>query len=274
MTQSSFPFDGAVALVTGAASGIGQALVAALQAQGVKVAGADLSAPAGPDLSLALDIRSRSDWTAAADRVGETFGGADLLFNVAGISASPQPIHEVELETFQRVLDTNLVGMFHGTQVFVNQLRRAERSAHIVNICSVCGLFSTPGYAAYAASKTATVSLSETARSDLAPLGIGVTAVCPGYVNTAIASSGQDSTSENRRRVAEIMANSMQPEEVARRIIEAVSRNLPYLLTHPEYDRVIAARAAMLDAALVTARELDAGGHPIDDVTRLGGSWL
>jgi hypothetical protein len=74
--------------------------------------------------------------------------------------------------------------------------------------------------------------------------------------------------------VAEIMANSMQPEEVARRIIEAVNRNLPYLLTHPEYDRVIAARAAMLDAALVTARELDAGGHPIDDVTRLGGSWL
>lgn len=274
MTQSSFPFDGAVALVTGAASGIGQALVAALQAQGVKVAGADLSAPAGPDLALALDIRSRSDWTAAADRVGETFGGADLLFNVAGISASPQPIHEVELDTFQRVLDTNLVGMFHGTQVFVNQLRRAERSAHIVNICSVCGLFSTPGYAAYAASKAATVSLSETARSDLAPLGIGVTAVCPGYVNTAIASSGLDSTSENRRRVAEIMANSMQPEEVARRIIEAVNRNLPYLLTHPEYDRVIAARAAMLDAALVTARELDAGGHPIDDVTRLGGSWL
>jgi NAD(P)-dependent dehydrogenase (short-subunit alcohol dehydrogenase family) len=274
MTQSSFPFDGAVALVTGAASGIGQALVAALQAQGVKVAGADLSAPAGPDLALALDIRSRSDWAAAADRVGETFGGADLLFNVAGICASPQPIHEVELETFQRVLDTNLVGMFHGTQVFVNQLRRTGRSAHIVNICSVCGLFSTPGYAAYAASKTATVSLSETARSDLAPLGIGVTAVCPGYVNTAIASSGQDSTSENRRRVAEIMANSMQPEEVARRIIEAVSRNLPYLLPHPEYDRVIAARAAMLDAALVTARELDAGGHPIDDVTRLGGSWL
>lgn len=215
MTQSSFPFDGAVALVTGAASGIGQALVAALQAQGVKVAGADLSAPAGPDLALALDIRSRSDWAAAADRVGETFGGADLLFNVAGICASPQPIHEVELETFQRVLDTNLVGMFHGTQVFVNQLRRTGRSAHIVNICSVCGLFSTPGYAAYAASKTATVSLSETARSDLAPLGIGVTAVCPGYVNTAIASSGQDSTSENRRRVAEIMANSMQPEEVA-----------------------------------------------------------
>jgi NAD(P)-dependent dehydrogenase (short-subunit alcohol dehydrogenase family) len=185
--------DGRRVLVTGGASGLGAALVAEFVARGDRVLVADLVEPAGPSgvadgvSHLRLDVTSDADWAAAADWVAEQWGGLDVLVNNAGIATGGR-IDVATLEEWQRVIDVNLLGVVRGCRTFTPGFK-AQGSGHIVNTASLAGLVHPPGMASYTAVKAGVVALSETLSYELHPYGVHVTAVCPGFFRTNLASS-------------------------------------------------------------------------------------
>ena len=179
-------------LVTGGASGLGAAFVAAFLARGDRVVIADVQAPVEPALvagasQIRLDVTSDDDWEAALVWVEEHWGGLDVLVNNAGIAAGGR-IDVVGIDEWQRVIDINLLGVVRGCRTFVPMMK-AQGSGHIVNTASLAGLVHPPAMGSYTAVKAGVVALSETLSYELDPFGILVSAVCPGFVRTTLASS-------------------------------------------------------------------------------------
>ena len=176
-------------LVTGGASGLGAALVAAFTARGDRVLVCDLQEPAaGVEADyLRLDVTSDDDWTAALAWVTEHWGGLDVLVNNAGI-ASGGRIDVATIDEWRRVIDINLLGVVRGCRTFTPGFK-AQGSGHIVNTASLAGLVHPPGMSSYTAVKAGVVALSETLSYELDPWGVHVTAVCPGFFRTNLASS-------------------------------------------------------------------------------------
>ncbi len=189
MTRSP---DSRRVLVTGGASGLGAAFVAEFLKRGDRVLIADLQAPVDPALvdgaeQIRLDVTSDGDWAAALAWVEEHWGGLDILVNNAGIAAGGR-IDVVGLDEWQRGIDINLLGVVRGCRTFVPMMK-AQSSGHIVNTASLAGLVHPPAMAPYTAAKAGVVALSETLSYELDPFGIVVSAVCPGFVRTPLASS-------------------------------------------------------------------------------------
>jgi 3-oxoacyl-[acyl-carrier protein] reductase len=186
--QEHSSITGKVALVTGAASGIGKALTTLLSRHGVKVLTADIS----PGLSemnklpgvstVTLDVRKGADWEKALKQCMKEHGRIDWLFNVAGVVV-PGYIHEVSIADIDRTIDINLKGTLLGCQVIVPQLVR-QGSGHIVNISSMAGLAPVPGLSLYVASKFAVRGFSLAIALELQPKGVDVTVVCPDATQT------------------------------------------------------------------------------------------
>lgn len=174
-------------LVTGAASGLGEALTAAFRARGDEVLATDRT---GGDLTL--DITSDDDWAAALARVEQDWGGLDLLVNNAGIAGGGR-LDIATLEEWQRLIDVNLLGIVRGTRTFVPLFKR-QGSGHIVNVASLAGLVHPAGMAPYNAVKAAVVALTETTGHELAGHGVRASAVCPSYFRTNLMASltGED----------------------------------------------------------------------------------
>ncbi|HJT04061.1 MAG TPA: SDR family NAD(P)-dependent oxidoreductase [Pseudonocardiaceae bacterium] len=257
---------GQVAVVTGAAQGLGHALAAGLLDRGVCVVLADVaaqrlhdtaeefSARGAPVLPVVTDVSDPVAVTTLASRTVEHFGRVDLVINNAGIaSESGQPLWQTDPQDWQRVLAVNLLGAVHGIQAFGPHLVAAG-AGHVVNIASLAGLIASPFGAAYCASKHAVVALSETLRSELEimNLPIGVTVVCPGLVRTplgerviALAEADDDGWAEQvpagvpmewtqgvRSGIQELLLTVMEPAVAAERILAAVEVNRLYELTH------------------------------------------
>ncbi|HJR90126.1 MAG TPA: SDR family NAD(P)-dependent oxidoreductase [Aeromicrobium sp.] len=177
-------------LVTGGASGLGAALVAEFLHRGDRVLVTDLPDEFGPPPGadyLRLDVTSDTDWAAARAWVEAEFGGLDVLVNNAGIATGGR-IDVVSLAEWQGVIDINLLGVVRGCQMFVPMMK-SQRSGHIVNTASLAGLVHPPGMASYTAVKAGVVALSETLSYELSPWNIAVSAVCPGFFRTNLASS-------------------------------------------------------------------------------------
>jgi aminoglycoside phosphotransferase (APT) family kinase protein len=198
-------------LVTGGASGLGLALVQQYAARGDRVLSCDLTAPeptdpvadpdrAGPTTAdptgnrtpgevvhRALDVRSEEDWEAARAWVECEWGGLDVLVNNAG-AAGRGRIELTPVEDWQWILDVNLLGVVRGVRAFTPMLQ-AQGSGWIVNTASLAGLVHPPGMGSYNASKAAVVAFSETVSHELAPYGVGCSAVCPSYFRTNLMSS-------------------------------------------------------------------------------------
>lgn len=187
---------GKVAFITGGASGIGLGIAKAFLRRGMKVAIADvqrdrlpkaeaaLNSP-GNVLAIETDVRDRSAIERAADRTEDAFGKVHVVCNNAGIGAHG-PGHSISVEYWNRVLDINLHGVFHGVQVFAPRIKRHGEGGHIVNTASTAGMQPNPNQAPYCASKYAVVGFSEVLRSDLAKEGISVSVLCPWVVDTPI----------------------------------------------------------------------------------------
>ena len=190
-------FSGKVALITGAASGIGRALAARLSAEGaatirvdragkaLKAASADISADPASDLTCTLDI---ADEPAVARTVGaalERFGQIDILCNNAGIASSRKTAVEEEAEEWQQVIAVNLLGAVHFTKHVGRAMVTAGRGA-IVNTASVAGLRAGAGGNAYSASKAGLINFTQTSACDFGAHGIRVNAVCPGLIETGM----------------------------------------------------------------------------------------
>ncbi len=213
--------DGRVAIVTGAASGIGRATALRMAAEGARVVCADLDAEGAARVaaeigrnaaSCAVDVTQDADCAAMVALALERFGALHCAFNNAGVApAKAQPTAEIEPGEFARVMGVNLMGVFLCLR---HQIPAMMAGGAIVNTASVAGRVGLPGAAAYVAGKHAVIGLTKTAALDHAAQGVRVNAVCPGYVQTPLA----ERSIERRRDtiIARVpQARIGRPEEIA-----------------------------------------------------------
>ena len=234
-------FKNKVALVTGASSGIGEAIAVALAREGATVI---LTArdkakledvrqqciKAGGDAWVhAAEVSDEKQMEALADAVHAKHPALDILINNAGVVMGGFT-WEVESADWHRLHDINVMGVVHGIRAFVPKMIARRQGGHIVNMASVSGLVGTRGMGTYSASKFAVIGLSESLRMELHRNKIGVSVVCPGYVKTPIQSKvkmvGTLDTPQGRERVErEFSKTTLMPEAVADRTLRAIRRN-------------------------------------------------
>jgi NAD(P)-dependent dehydrogenase (short-subunit alcohol dehydrogenase family) len=223
-------------LVTGGSSGLGRAIADRFAATGARVLIADLvpSKETGGTVEYQrLDVRSEDDWRRVRDWCESAWGGLDVLVNNAGVAAAGR-IERVEQDDWDWILDINLNGAVRGCRTFVPLLKR-QGGGHIVNIASLAALINLPGMASYNVSKAAVVALSETLRHELAPWGVGVSVVCPGFVPTGLGAglrSPDRVLTEQAHRW--IQRGAGTPELVAEAVVDAVAKGRFLVLTHPK----------------------------------------
>ncbi len=223
-----------VAVVTGAASGIGRALAAALHARGARLAlldidGAGLEAAAAGSTGCTThvcDIADADAVQAAAAEVIAAHGAVHLLINNAGVSVAGT-VEEVPLAQLERAMAVNFWGVLHGCRAFLPHLRAAAGRGEGAAVCTVLSdfaLLSLPTKAAYAASKHAARALTEALGAELAGTGIAVTAAYPGATATDLVRRGYAVDPAKQAREARMLAGGLAPEVVARRIVRAIER--------------------------------------------------
>ncbi len=182
-------------LVTGAASGLGEALTKAYRSRGDEVLATDLKgddrvemgAMARSSTTGKLDITSDEDWAAALAWVEEHWGGLDVLVNNAGVAGGGR-IDVAGLDEWRWIVDINLLGVVRGCRTFTPVFKR-QGSGRIVNVASLAGLVHPAGMASYSAVKAGVVALTETLGHELAAYGVTAHAVCPSYFRTNLLSS-------------------------------------------------------------------------------------
>jgi NAD(P)-dependent dehydrogenase (short-subunit alcohol dehydrogenase family) len=231
------------AFITGGASGIGLGIADALAARGIAVTIADvdpeslravLSSRTGRWRGENLDVRDRAAWAAARQSAEAAFGPVDILVNNAGIAPNGREFADMPPESFDRILGINLVGVFNGVSAFAADLR-ARRHGHIVNTASMAGLASShPGVGAYTAAKFGVVGLTETLRNEMSPHGVGVSLLCPGLVKTNLPQSTLKIGGELRPGSGAMADSGVSTGRVAELVIDGISRNLLYIITHPQ----------------------------------------
>ncbi len=240
----SASFDGAIAIVSGGGSGIGAALAAALTARGAKVVVCDIDerrarAPLRRGEAIEahrVDVTDAAAWPRLIDEVAARHGRLDYLFNNAGVSVTGE-VRDLELAHWQRVFDVNLNGVVYGTHAAYRVMTRQGRG-HIVNVASLAGLVPFPTNAPYATSKHAVVGLSLSLRAEGAALGVKVSAVCPGFVQSKIF---DDTAFVNVSKDAILNGLPFAPIDTdlaARRILDGVAANHA-IVAFPFYARLI-----------------------------------
>jgi acetoacetyl-CoA reductase/3-oxoacyl-[acyl-carrier protein] reductase len=181
-------FAGDVAIVTGAAAGIGRAVADALAAAGARVHGLDLARPEAPGWCFhEVDVRQPEQVDAAVALVLEREGRVDHLVNVAGITRDAM-LWKLDEADWQAVLDVNLSGAFHTLRAVAPAMREARRG-RVVQIASINGLRGKAGQANYSASKAGLIALTRTAARELGRRGITVNAIAPGMIETAMSAT-------------------------------------------------------------------------------------
>ena len=206
--------DDKVALVTGAASGLGLATVERFTQEGAKVLGIDVQA--GTDV-LAVDVRDEAAVAAAVDEVVARHGRLDVVCNFAGV-AGGGPVHMVDADDWDRVLAVNLKGTFLVCKHALRP-RLEQRSGSIVNVASVEGLQGTEGGSSYNASKAGVVMLTKNMAIDYGRAGIRVNAICPGFIDTpmfrAVMGSDHMAKFRDEYRDDHMLGRFGRPEEIA-----------------------------------------------------------
>lgn len=232
---------GKVALVTGAASGIGRATALALAREGVRLVLVDVN-PEGLDeaasevnglsmcvLARPTDVSRRDDMAALAEQVHAQVPAVDILINNAGVYLTGG-ILDLSLDDWEWVLGVDLWGVIHGCHFFVPNMVERGTDAHVVNVSSMFGFWASPDVIGYLTAKFGVFGFSEGLREDLRGTGIGVSTVCPGVVRTGIIDNMRDRTAGNADDVRTRLRKSYKrrdygPEKVARAIVKAVKRN-------------------------------------------------
>jgi len=236
---------GKVAVVTGAASGIGRALVELLAGRGCQLALVDVSRAgldAAADSATArgckvsvhvVDVSHREAMRALPDAVLAAHGQVDLLINNAGV-ATGRLFAEQSIESFERIIDVNFKGVAYGCRFFLPHLL-ARPEAQIVNISSMFGFIGVPHNAAYCASKFAVRGLSESLWAELSRTPVRVLCVHPGGVRTNIVRSGSEWPGGTESAAARFdMIALTHPERAARRIVRAIERGKRRLRVGPD----------------------------------------
>ncbi|MFG2481666.1 SDR family oxidoreductase [Streptomyces virginiae] len=246
-------FAGQLVLVTGAASGIGRATAFAFAEAGARVVAVDRDAEGAArtaDMSRlvgaaeawaeCVDVSDEQAMEKLAAKVAAEYGIVDVLVNNAGIGLSGSFL-DTTAEDWKKVLDVNLWGVIHGCRIFGKQMAERGQGGHIVNTASAAAYLPSRTLPAYSTSKAAVLMLSECLRAELASKSIGVSAICPGIVNTNITATsrfaGVDEAEEKRRQERSSRLYGLRnfpPEKVADAILRAVVRNEAVVPVTPE----------------------------------------
>ncbi|MFJ4920562.1 SDR family oxidoreductase [Streptomyces sp. NPDC088725] len=246
-------FGGQLVLVTGAAGGIGRATALAFAEAGARIVAVDLDAEgAAKTAELARLLGAPEAWGEVADvgdgaameklaeKVATGYGVVDVLVNNAGIGLSGAFL-DTTAEDWKKVLDVNLWGVIHGCRLFGAQMAARGQGGHIVNTASAAAYQPSRALPAYSTSKAAVLMLSECLRAELAGQGIGVSAICPGFINTGITTTarftGVSPAEEQRRRRKASRLYGLRdypPEKVADAVLRAVVRDEAVVPVTPE----------------------------------------
>ena len=271
--------SGKVAFVTGGGSGVGYGQARVFGEAGCRVAIADIRqdhldeamaklTDAGIDaMPVRLDITDPSDYERAADEVEAALGPVQLLFNTAGVSIFG-PMQNATREDWEWQINVNLWGVINGIQVFLPRMLARGDDCHIVNTASMSAFVSLPGTSIYTTTKMAIRGLTECLSMDLKDTKVGVSLLCPGAVNSNIHEAvltrpkhlertgyyGADP--EAFARLKKVIESGMEPETLARHVLEGVIDNQLYILPYPEF------HATLED---IHARVMGALAKPGDD---------
>ncbi len=258
--------DGKVAVITGGASGIGKAVAQRAAAEGMKIVLADieegplkeaegeLSGQGAEVLGVVTDVSDGASVRALRDRALDRFGAVHLVHNNAGVGVGG-PIWEFSEEDWRWIIGANQWGVIHGIATFV-PLMIAQGEGHVVNTASIAGLTTTAFLGPYHATKFAVVAMSEALYKDLQAVGapVGVSVLCPGFVQTRIAESDRnrpawapereaEGAEELRAAIQSFVDAGIPPATVADRVLDAVRQNTFYILTHPDLNEAIEIRS-------------------------------
>ena len=274
-------FRDKVAVITGAASGIGRAVAERCVKEGMRVVLADVEEDAltraeaamsdtgATVLAVPTDVSAASDVEALAQKTLEAFGAVHLVHNNAGVVVGGR-VWENTVDDWAWVMGVNMWGVIHGIRVFVPLMLEQNTEGHIVNTASMVGLISGPGFGIYKVTKHGVVALSETLHYDLGRIEakIGVSVLCPGLVRTQIIDSDRNRAAslgnavaqqdtdmtvgalsrEEFRQARQAVEEGMPPDEVAEHVFDAITEERLYILTHPDAkDRVRARMDAILE---------------------------
>lgn len=268
-------FHNRVAVITGGASGIGLALAERFAQEGMRIVIADIEQGAldravtnlkqggAQAIGVRTDVSDIDSVRNLAKATLDAFGAVHLLCNNAGVQVTG-PTWQIPLSEWKWALGVNVWGVVHGVHVFVPIMLKQNEPAHIVNTASIAGLMSAPMMSCYSVTKHSVVTLSETLAMELKQLGapIGVSALCPGFVQTALHESERNRpatdepdtmTPEQRAAFKESVTAAVTTGKRASEITETVMRGIRqgqmYILTHPEMIGLFEKRAARIMAA-------------------------
>ncbi|MFJ4159745.1 SDR family NAD(P)-dependent oxidoreductase [Microbacterium testaceum] len=242
------PFgDRRVSVVTGAASGIGSALAAALSDRGHRVVVSDIDEQAASataqrigGVSFPCDVADAAQVDSLARFVLNEFGGVDDLFNNAGVGSHGR-IDTMTRDDWAWMLGVNLNGVINGITSFLPALRRSEAGGRLVNTCSMSAVAPLARLGAYATAKAAVLALSEVLAAEMAeePDGVTVSAVLAGPVRTRISTSARHRDASGTYALTDaeltgpIVEHMIEPDDAAARILRGVDAGELYIVTHP-----------------------------------------
>lgn len=242
--------DGRVALVTGAASGIGRETALLLALQGMKLVLCDLNAEGLEAIRVevdgissclvaeVVDVANREAMAAFAEAVHAQVPAVDLLVNNAGVGLAGQAL-SMGMDDWDWILSINLYGVIHGCHYFIPPMAARGQGGHVVNVSSMLGYFPSPDVIGYATAKFGVFGMSQCLRMDLAPQGIGVSVICPGIIRTGIIDAtrfrGREDAEQTRKQVKrQYVGRNYGPDRVAAAILKAVRRNKAVMPVSPE----------------------------------------
>ncbi len=290
-------YQGKTSLISGAAGGIGLALAKEFGSLGMNIVIADIDEAALADakkqlealnvnvLACKLDVTDYAQWEHCVEQTITKFGKLHMVVNNAGVGGIPGKIEQTDHAIWRWVIDVNLMGVLYGTQAATPELKRHGEGGWIINVASMAGMMGVPYSSAYAATKAAVVSMTESWAVELKRHNIQVSALCPAFVQTRIHESTRNkqdkyksekpaapfSAQEKERfkksvgQAAALVESGITTELLAKRVVEALNSDQMYIFSHPNYRGVTGYRAAMIDKAFDDAQQSDLVKHLIDD---------
>ncbi|MFT6269438.1 MAG: NAD(P)-dependent dehydrogenase (short-subunit alcohol dehydrogenase family) [Alphaproteobacteria bacterium] len=301
MSSSQIPtqYSGKTALISGAAGGIGFALAKEFGSLGMNVVITDIDEAALDEacktllaqninvLACKLDVTEFAQWEQCVAQAVAHFGKLHMVVNNAGVGGVPGKIEQTDHNLWKWVVDVNLMGVLYGTQVATPEIKKHGEGGWIINVASMAGMMGVPYASSYAATKAAVVSMSESWAVELKSHNIHVSVLCPAFVKTRIHESlrnRQDkySSKETRkeftpeekarykksaRQAAALVESGIEPELLAKRVVEALDSKQQYIFTHPNYKQVTDYRGGLLSNAFEDAQQSELVKHLNDDDT-------